>query len=94
MRPSIWLGGIPLLAAALGYWAAFALRVPGEDTDLVAPAAVAGALCALLVCLIALRHGARAGTAARWGLGAGAMTLAFSTIPFFLFLATCDQCLQ
>ncbi|HKP91027.1 MAG TPA: hypothetical protein VJT75_13755 [Thermoleophilaceae bacterium] len=97
MRVLLWLGAIPLAGAVLALLAAVRIHEGpghGEDEGLVwlGPPAVAVVAVGLLVRWLASRRAAASGTALRWGAAAGAMTLAFSALPFVLFEALCGDC--
>jgi NO-binding membrane sensor protein with MHYT domain len=97
MRALLWLGALPFGGALLGLLAAIRAHEGGghgEDEGLVwlGPPLVAAVVVALLVRWLALRRVATRGRALRWALAAGAMTLAFSALPFVLFVVLCDDC--
>jgi peptidoglycan biosynthesis protein MviN/MurJ (putative lipid II flippase) len=97
MRALLWLGAIPFLGGVLANIAAIRIHEAGghgENESLVwlAPPVVTAGLVALLVRWLASRRAATSRRALRWGLGAGAMTVAFSALPFVLYLVLCGDC--
>jgi hypothetical protein len=97
MRALLWLGVIPFLGGVLANIAAIRVHESGghgEDEDLVwlAPPVLVAVAVALLVRWLASRRVGLRGTPLRWGLAAGAMTLAFSALPSVLFIVLCGDC--
>jgi hypothetical protein len=97
MRVLLWLGAFPFAGGVLANVAAIRIHDAGghgEDEGLVwlGPPVVAAVVVALLVLWLASRRAATSGTRLRWSLAAGAMTLAFSALPFLLFLVLCGDC--
>ena len=97
MRALLWLGALPFAGALLGLLAAVRIHEGGghgEDEGLVwlGPPLVAAIVVALLVRWLARRRVATSGRSLRWAVAAGAMTLAFSALPFVLFEALCGDC--
>jgi hypothetical protein len=97
MRALLWLGALPFAGGVLANIAAIRIHEGGghgEDESLVwlGPPVVTAVLVALLVRWLASRRTATSGRALRWGLAAGAMTLAFSALPFVLYLVLCGDC--
>jgi hypothetical protein len=97
MRALLSLGALPFAGGVVANVAAIRIHDAGghgEDEGVVwlGPPVVTAVLIALLVRWLASRRAATSGTALRWGLAAGAMTLAFSALPFLLFLVLCGDC--
>ena len=97
MRALLWLVAIPLVGGVLANIAAIRIHESGghgEDEGLVwlGPPVLVAVAVALLVRWLASRRAAVRGTPLRWGLAAGAMTLAFSALPFGLFVVLCGDC--